>query len=422
MIKQIIAGLCLLLSSVAFSQENNASPYSFYGIGDQKFKGTAENRSMGGVGVLPDSIHINLQNPATYGSLKFTTFSVGATTSKTNLATSAESTDAGRTTVDYIAVALPFKKIGVSFGVMPYTAVGYRIKDSVINTEDGLYRERKFDGSGGLNRVFAGASYNITKNLAIGADFNYYFGNIETKSIVRVLGQGIQYATREVNSGDYNAISANIGAYYQASINKKYTWTTSATYTPEVKINGSTKRVTATISEGSDSEIVIEDREENLPGTNMKMPSKLTVGTGFGQVRKWFVGAEFSSIGNDVLSNRYEGITNVSFEKGSRFSLGGYYIPKYYSFTSYLSRITYRAGIRYEKSGLVINNQDISDYAVSLGFGLPIGGTIGGSNVNIGLEYGKRGTKTAGLIQEQYFNLFIGLSLNDKWFVKRKYE
>ncbi|WP_116790632.1 hypothetical protein [Flavobacterium psychrotrophum] len=422
MIKQIIAGLCLLLSSVAFSQENNASPYSFYGIGDQKFKGTAENRSMGGLGVLPDSIHINLQNPASYGALKLTTFSVGATTSKTSLATSAESTNAGRTTVDYIAVALPFKKIGVAFGIMPYTSVGYRIKDSVPNTEDNLYRERKFDGSGGLNRVFAGASYKVTKNLAVGADFNYYFGSIETKSIVRILNQSIQYPTREVNSGDYNAVAVNFGAFYQANINKKYTWTTSATYTPEAKINGTTKRVTATISEANDSETVIEDREQTLPGTDMKMASKITVGSGFGEDRKWFVGAEFSSIGNDKLSNRYPGLNNVSFEKGSRFSLGGYYIPKYYSFTSYLSRVTYRAGLRYEKSGLVINNQDINDYAVSLGFGLPLSGTIGSSNLNIGLEYGQRGTKTAGLIQEKYFNLFIGLSLNDRWFVKRKYE
>jgi hypothetical protein len=422
MIKQIIAGLCLLLSTVAFSQENNASPYSFYGIGDQKFKGTAENRSMGGLGVLPDSIHINLQNPATYGALKFTTFTISATTSKTSLATSTESADAGRTTVDYIAVALPFKKIGVAFGIMPYTAVGYRIKDSVVSTEDGMYRERKFDGSGGLNRVFGGASYNITKNLAVGADFNYYFGDIETKSIVRISGEGIQYPTRETNAGDYHAISFNVGAYYQAMVNKKYTWTTSATYTPEATIKGSTKRTIATISEGNNSEVVIEDREFTLENTDMKLPSKLTVGTGFGQTRKWFVGAEYSNIGNDKLTNRFEGINNVTFEKGTRVSLGGYFIPKYYSFTSYLSRITYRAGLRYEKTGLVINNQDINDYAVSLGFGLPISGTVGGSNINVGVEYGKRGTKNAGLIEEKYFNLFISLSLNDKWFVKRKYE
>jgi hypothetical protein len=31
-----------------FAQEGTASPYSYYGIGDVRFKGTVENRSMAG--------------------------------------------------------------------------------------------------------------------------------------------------------------------------------------------------------------------------------------------------------------------------------------------------------------------------------------------------------------------------------------
>jgi hypothetical protein len=65
---------CLFLSLVSFAQEGTASPYSYYGIGDVRFKGTVENRSMGGVAVEQDSIHINLQNPASFANLKMTTF------------------------------------------------------------------------------------------------------------------------------------------------------------------------------------------------------------------------------------------------------------------------------------------------------------------------------------------------------------
>ena len=64
MIKKIAASLCLLLSLTAVAQEGTSSPYSFYGIGDIKFKGAVDTRSMGGVTVFPDSIHLNLQNPA----------------------------------------------------------------------------------------------------------------------------------------------------------------------------------------------------------------------------------------------------------------------------------------------------------------------------------------------------------------------
>jgi long-subunit fatty acid transport protein len=73
MIKKIIVSACLLLSLVSFAQEGTASPYSYYGIGD--VRGTVENRSMAGVAVEQDSIHINLQNPASFANLKMTTLS-----------------------------------------------------------------------------------------------------------------------------------------------------------------------------------------------------------------------------------------------------------------------------------------------------------------------------------------------------------
>ncbi|MFP9112518.1 hypothetical protein ACLI1A_01160 [Flavobacterium sp. RHBU_3] len=431
MIKKLVAGLCLLCATAAFSQENNASPYSFYGIGDTKFKSTAENKSMGGIGSISDSIHINLQNPASYSQLKFTTFTVAASQAHTKLTTDTESGKASRTSLDYIALAFPFKKVGIAFGLMPYTSVGYRIQNTQVDSATGLTFQKKYDGSGGLNRTFAGFSYKITDKLSLGAEFNYYFGNIQTQSIVDIVDvdptddadpDGLQYRNKESNSTDYNAVAVNFGAYYQTLINKKYTWTASATFTPEAKLKGQTNRTIAIIPGGSSgSETPIDSETEVVNDNGNRMPMKIAGGTGFGITRKWFAGLEYTYTGNNVLANRYDGITNASFEAGHRFALGGYYIPKFYSFTSYLSRITYRAGLRYEKTGLVVNDQSINDYALTFGVGLPVGG-IGGSNINIGTEIGKRGTKNAGLIQENYFNVYISLSLNDRWFVKRRFE
>jgi len=426
MIKKIIAGLCLVVSTVAFAQENNASPYSFYGVGDVKFKGTVENRSMGGLGILPDSIHLNLQNPASYSALKFTTFTVGGTTSNTKLKTTNAEDKAGRTTFDYIAVALAFKKLGVSFGLMPQTAVGYRVKDSVQGSADNLYRRREFQGSGGLNRVYAGAAYKINDKLSIGADFQYYFGDIETRSVVSVSsgtgGLATQYRSREINTSDYSGVGFNVGAIYQTLINKKYSWVASATYSPETTLKNSTVRNIAAITvSSSGTEIVNDEVNLNISNDNVKLPSKIAVGTGLGEARKWFAGVEYTYQESNKLSNRFD-VSGSQFENSHKVAVGGYYIPKYMSYTSYLSRITYRAGLKYEKTGLVIANQSINDYGVSFGFGLPLSGTIGGSNLNIGAELGKRGTTSANLVQENYFNVFVGISLNDRWFVKRKYE
>jgi hypothetical protein len=66
MIKKFLISSCLLLSLVSFSQEGTSSPYSFYGIGESRFNGSVESRSMAGISMVPDSTHINFQNPAGY--------------------------------------------------------------------------------------------------------------------------------------------------------------------------------------------------------------------------------------------------------------------------------------------------------------------------------------------------------------------
>ena len=79
MIKKIIVSFSLLFSLISFAQEGTSSPYSFYGIGDVRFKGTVENSSMAGLSIVPDSIHLNIVNPAMYSSLKLTSYAIGGT-------------------------------------------------------------------------------------------------------------------------------------------------------------------------------------------------------------------------------------------------------------------------------------------------------------------------------------------------------
>jgi hypothetical protein len=44
------------------------------------------------------------------------------------------------------------------------------------------------------------------------------------------------------------------------------------------------------------------------------------------------------------------------------------------------------------------------------------------SNANLGLEFGKRGTTNKNLIQENFVNLNVSLSLNSRWFKQKKYN
>lgn len=124
----------MLFALTSNAQEGTSSPYSFYGIGDVKFKGTVENRSMGGISVFSDSIHLNLQNPAHLASLKQTTFSIGGSSLNTTLKTESAKEKARRVTLDYLAIGIPTGKLGFAFGLIPYSSVGYKISQTPSDT------------------------------------------------------------------------------------------------------------------------------------------------------------------------------------------------------------------------------------------------------------------------------------------------
>ncbi len=42
--------------------------------------------------------------------------------------------------------------------------------------------------------------------------------------------------------------------------------------------------------------------------------------------------------------------------------------------------------------------------------------------LNLGFEYGQKGNTNMGLIKENYYGINIGLSFNDVWFKRRKFE
>ncbi len=416
MIKKILVSACLLLSLVSFAQEGTSSPYSFYGIGDVRFKGTLENRSMAGVAVEQDSIHMNVQNPASYSSLKLTTFTLGGTYASTTLKNSSESAKATRTTIDYLAVGLPMGKLGVGFGLIPYSSVGYKINyDAQNETEN----NRRFNGTGGLNKAFLGAGYQISPKFSVGADVNYNFGKIQSTSFEYT--NGVPVGTRELNSADLSGVNFNFGMMYQTKVYKKISIFSSLTYSLESTLNSKNTRNIATVVFNSNFDLAVVDALDDVKSeVSLTMPSKIALSGGIGEARKWLIGGKIAYGKTSGQANDYNDQSNVGYGKYGSVSLGGYFIPNYNSFTSYAKRIVYRAGLKYEKTGLVINSESINDMGMTFGLGLPITGTF--SNVNFGFELGKKGTTKANLVQENYANLSVSFSLNDKWFEKRKFN
>ncbi len=414
MIKKILVIVLVLITSISYAQEGTSSPYSFYGIGIQKFKGTVENNSMGGLSVFADSVHLNLQNPAAFGELKLTTYTVGTSYTNFKISNEVESSSGDNASVDYLAVGIPAGKFGFGFGLIPTTSVGYQL--STVR-DDGS--ELEFTGTGGLNKVFLAAGFKVNKNLSVGVDFNYNFGNIENKSILE--RPNVQFDTRELTSSNLSAFTFSLGLFYQTMLSQELQLSASVVSTPSAELSSEvTRDLASVIINDSGQEAVVQNQEAQIEEQEIDLPAELKIGTGVGKQRKWFVGAEYVYLDAGKFTNVAASQDNVEYKNGSKMKLGGFYIPKYNSLTNYFSRVVYRAGVRYEKTGLHIDNNSIDEFGMSFGVGLPVGRLF--SNANIGFEYGQRGTTDFGLIKEEFFNVSISLSLNDKWFRKIKFN
>ena len=279
-------------------------------------------------------------------------------------------------------------------------------------------KEKSLLGNGSINKVTFGLGYNISPQLSAGINIDSNFGSITTNSTSRF--NNIQYATREFNESVASGLGFSVGLMYNSKLKSKTQFAAGLTITPSTNLNFKNQRIFYREESEQFNGEIADALNTNAEDSSIKLPSKFSIGLAVGQNKKWQVGAEIVYQNFSSFGNRFNDISNSSYENSNVFKFGGYYIPKYNSFTNYFDRVTYRAGFNYQNTGLIVNGKSINEQNISFGFGLPLGGSI--SNLNIGFELGKRGTKLGGLVIETYQNLIIGLSLNDKWFSKRKFD
>ncbi len=416
MIRSLLTVIFLCTVMGSWAQSRTSSPYSFFGLGQQTFRGTIANRSMAGLRTYTDSIHLNLQNPAAYSKLRLTTYAIGATHTETFASTSTDSDEYDATSVQYVSIGVPVSpKTAFGFGLLPFQSVGYLIGDLTPSSYT------RFSGEGSVNRAYFAMGHQLTKGLSIGAELRYNFGE-ETNSSSLFLGP-IEFGTNEENETDLSGLSFNLALNYDLKLANGNNLTAAVTYEPESDITARNVRrvgtftLTSELTENFTNVIVGEETKQKL-----KLPEELTIGLGYGKPFKWHVAGEFTHRGTSSSGTRSFAPENSSFIDATSMRLGGFYIPNYNSISSYWDRVVYRGGLRYEENGLLVNGEEINEFGISFGLGLPIGrgGTF--SNANIGLEYGQRGTETNNLIKENFFSLSIGLSFNDQWFQKRRYN
>jgi len=420
MIKEIIVIAILLISTLSFSQTTNSSPYTLFGIGDQVILKSVEEIAMGQMGgALNSEYQLSFTNPASYGSLSWTTyvFSGGNKTNVVNDGVQEQTSSAAALT--YIALGIPIRgNQGLAFGLQLNTSVGYSLYDRSFNEEETLIETDRYYGNGGTNRVFAGYGYKFPFGLSLGAEIAYIFGNIDKN--VSNDRFGVQFATQQITDSNVKGTTVKLGAHYTKKISENLKLKVGAAFDLEstLKENGDQLLYT-TLNSGGGIGIPIDTLNNASFTATIKSPLKSVLSAGIGEDNKWFVGAEYSfqdpmgftgGVYDDIEFYRYGDFSNIS--------VGGFFIPKFTSLNSYFERVTYRAGLNYQKTGLIVNDTEINEYGISFGVSLPMGLKL--SNVNLGFEIGKRGTTDNDLIEEKFYNFRMSLSLNDKWFRKQK--
>jgi hypothetical protein len=429
MIKKIIFFLTVVITAQSFSQRSTSSPYSYFGVGEEFGTRTVEQISMGSIGAAYSSNrYLNFVNPASLSELRYATYVFGVLNNDLTIKDATTSQSSNSTNLSYFSFAFPItKKMAVVFGMQPTSSVGYSLINTITNDDGDAIEITQFSGSGDVNRIYGGFGFKLFKGFSVGIETDFLFGNIQNN--VLNLREGNSLASKNVEDSNVRGASVKIGAQYKTTITKDLNLHMGASFklSNNLKSTG-TENLYSLEIDASGFEAPSDTIFSGPLNANLERPRETILGLGLGKTNKWYAALNYK-MQDAIIATGYFDNSAQSFQYGdsNRLSAGGYFIPKINSITSYWQRVTYRAGVKLEKLGLLVNGTSdsnsftsIDDFGISFGLGLPLGNRL--SNLNVGFEYGKKGTTSNGLLEENYFNFRLSLSLNDVWFKQRKID
>ncbi|MDA3781219.1 MAG: hypothetical protein PF487_13485 [Bacteroidales bacterium] len=416
-IKTLLLGLSItLISNIAFSQVDTYSPYSRYGFGELYSNSFGQNKSMGGIGIgLRKSNTINYSNPASYtdqDTLSFI-FDFGLYGKYSEFDNTDFSETYNNVNFDHIAISFPVTKWWYSsIGVVPYSRVGYKIQN--ISSEENFENIAHFyEGSGGINKFYFGNSFNIHKNISIGVNLSYLFGKIEQERNISVADTN-SYITKLQDDIKINGFDYTLGIQYHNTIKDKYFYNIGLVFSNKNTVNTETTSSVYTYNNSSLIDTVVAP-EINKSDTDI--PLNVGIGISAGIKDKLTIGIDYNQQ-NWSSTNSFD--TNTDFSDQTSLRIGAEYIPNKHSIRNYLKKVNYRIGGFYTNSYIKIDKEQIKNYGISFGVGLP---TKNKKTVfNLTGELGKKGTTSNNLIEENYAFIGINITFYDIWFFKPKYQ
>ncbi|MBQ0030665.1 MAG: hypothetical protein MJZ24_10120 [Paludibacteraceae bacterium] len=402
-------------ANVAQAQNNTSSPYTRYGYGELVQPGFGYSNSRGGLSVgLRNENHINSGNPASFTAIDSMTFrfEFGASIKRSSFQDKEREQTSWDQNLEYMAMQFPVGRyFGFSAGLQPFSFVGYEFSNRHVQpssiSSDTLAYTNSYIGQGNLTQLYLGLGANPFSNLHVGVNAYFNFGSIEHLSQV-TFDNGAYHSSSQTNSMKVHDWAVGFGAQYVFPLAENRSLVVGATLDLPSVLTASADR--EVITNYVDTTKINFDDSFGLPlgfgtGFEYELSESLTVGAEY-RFQKW---SDVEYFGKKEFNDRH------------RLACGLDWVPSSMS-KNFFKRVSYRAGLNYSNSYFKVNGDDVKHYGASFGLGLPLRRTANPSILNLGVEYGRAGEKSDDLILEQYFKFTLNLSINERWFAKRKFE
>ena len=421
--------LFLVVVLPGMAQKNGISPYSRFGLGALREGKFVRNFGMAGTGnALKSNLHINPQNPASYHGLTLTSFEAALEADNLWLEGTGQTQYQNSTYFSHLIFGIPVikGKWGMSFGIMPLTTISYdyESKEELNSTVGSV--TNLFEGSGGLNKLLFGHGVKINDAFSVGVNASFLVGKIDNKERIIYNDQGNTYDTRKTEKRTFSDFSLDFGMHYTQPIKEGLELTTGLTFANENDVNSKRTYLVESYTGNIGFERVKDTIESIIDEKgSVRLPNFYGLGFALVKENQWTI----------TLDANYSDWSNATFNSAESFS-DAYSVKAAMEVESSDTRkkngrirnyqTNYRFGGRYGSSYITLGGDPVQEMAVAVGFSMygrsKIGSQLTVKGLNFGMEVGTRGDDNGIQVKENFVNFLVGITINDRWFIKRKYD
>lgn len=414
LLKSILLFILLISVQVVVAQNNTISPYSRYGIGMYEQNGFGRGLAMGGTGIaLQSGGHVNNINPASYAIIdsSMVLFDIGLHADYEYISTHLENGDKANGNISYFSLAISgTKKWAFSFGIAPYTSVGYTIRTREYVSGGGqIQYTSTVEGLGGLTRVYVGSGVQIGANTAIGMNASLLFGPKTERQTLQITSGDI-FDTYIENTDYYLGGKLDFGVQHKIPLSKKNNVTIGAiASTPGILRCDRTEYASVTFPMAGIVDTIYYDDDDADRYTTL--PMTCGFGVAYNVTGKLTLSADlnYNPLSKlKVSDKRSKLIDNQTINVGAEF------IPKHFG-KKY--ELTFRAGASYETGTYKVDNYRLKAYTGTVGVGF----RIRAIRFNTFCSYRHQGTLDNLLVLDQRVRFGVNLTYIDYWFQRRKF-